>query len=151
MAIKITTDQLDASILDKLTRLDAMESSYKKENGNVVMYNGDNFYTGKFPEMPKQKVVYFSYNEIADMREALYKSNSKYKSAADTYMTMGKIYASNFARIPRTFGDLRQINSSIHESLTDTLLLLLQRTVAGKATLPLLLLVYVNNFKVFLL
>ena len=43
MAIKITTDQLDASILDKLTRLDAMESSYKKENGNVVMYNGDNF------------------------------------------------------------------------------------------------------------
>ena len=99
MAIKITTDQLDASILDKLTRLDAMESSYKKENGNVVMYNGDNFYTGKFPEMPKQKVVYFSYNEIADMREALYKSNSKYKSAADTYMTMGKIYASNFKNL----------------------------------------------------
>lgn len=56
-----------------------------------------------------------------------------------------KIYASNFARIPRTFGDLRQINSSIHESLTDTLLLLFQRTVAGKATLPLLLLVYVTQ------
>ena len=84
MGIKICLDQLDGSILDKITRLDAMESSYKKENGNVVMYNGDNFYTGKFPEMPKQKIVYFSYNEIEDRREALYKSNAKYKSAADT-------------------------------------------------------------------
>ena len=99
MGIKICLDQLDGSILDKITRLDAMESSYKKENGNVVMYNGDNFYTGKFPEMPKQKIVYFSYNEIVDMRDALYKSNSKYKSAADTYMTLGKVYASNFKNL----------------------------------------------------
>lgn len=99
--IKTTFDQLEPSIQEKLTRLDSLEASYKREGGNVVMYNGESFYTGKInvPEAPKQKTIYFSGNEIADMRDSLYSSTSKYKSASDTYMTMGKIYASNFKNL----------------------------------------------------
>ena len=118
----------------------------------------------KLHEADRPLEVFFAFQEMCCLMNipkdnnpyARYSKKSKLTSTLDfvekgnathyiCWLPTEKIYASNFARIPRTFGDLRQINSSIHESLTDTLLLLLQRTVAGKATLPLLLLVYVTQ------
>lgn len=118
----------------------------------------------KLHEADRPLEVFFAFQEMCCLMNipkdnnpyARYSKKSKLTSTLDfvdkdnathyaCWLPTEKIYASNFARIPRTFGDLRRINSSIHESLTDTLLLLLQRTVAGKATLPLLLLVYVTQ------
>lgn len=94
------------------------------------------------PEEKNPYVRYIKKSKLTSTLEFVEKNNATHYTC---WLPTEKIYASNFARIPRTFGDLRQINSSIHETLTDTLLLLLQRTVAGKATLPLLLLVYVTQ------
>lgn len=95
--------------------------------------------------IPPDKNPYVRYtrkSKLTSTLEFVEKSNATHYTC---WLPTETIYAKNFARIPRSFGDLRLINSSIHESLTDTLLLLLQRTVAGKATLPLLLLVYVTQ------
>ncbi len=54
-----------------------------------------------------------------------------------------KIYASNFVRIPQTMGDLKDVQSTDKYSLTDNLLAVLTKTVAGKATLPVVLLVFI--------
>lgn len=56
-----------------------------------------------------------------------------------------KIYASNFVRIPQTMGDLKTLQSTTQFSLTDNLLSLLTNTVAGKATLPAVLLVFITQ------
>lgn len=56
-----------------------------------------------------------------------------------------KIYASNFVRIPQMMGDLRTIQSTGLFSLTDNLLSILTETVAGKATLPVMLLVFITQ------
>ncbi len=95
--------------------------------------------------VPKDKNPYVRYikkSKLTSTLEFVEKSKATHYTC---WLPTEKIFASNFARIPLTFGDLRGINSSIHESLTDTLLLLLQQTVAGKAELPLLLLVYVTQ------
>lgn len=94
------------------------------------------------PEDNNPYVRYIKKSKLTSTLEFVEKNNATHYTC---WLPTEKIYASNFARIPRTFGDLRQINSSIHESLTDTLLLFLQRTVAGKATLPLLLLVFATQ------
>ena len=95
--------------------------------------------------VPSDKNPYARYSKkskLTSTLEFVEKSNASHYTC---WLQTETIYASNFARIPRTFGDLRQINSSLHKSLTDTLLLSLQGTVAGKASLPLLLLVYVTQ------
>ena len=56
-----------------------------------------------------------------------------------------KMYASNFVRIPQTMGDLKTVQSSDRFSLTDNLLSFLTSTVAGKATLPVVLLVFITQ------
>ena len=56
-----------------------------------------------------------------------------------------KIHASNFVRIPQTMGDLKDVQSTGHFSLTDSLLAVLTKSIAGKATLPLLILIYVTQ------
>ncbi|MBF1449895.1 MAG: Mov34/MPN/PAD-1 family protein [Prevotella oris] len=56
-----------------------------------------------------------------------------------------KMYASNFVRIPQTMGDLKTIQSTGQFSLTDNLLSFLTNTVAGKATLPVVLLVFITQ------
>lgn len=56
-----------------------------------------------------------------------------------------KIHASNFVRIPQTMGDLKDVQSIDHFSLTDSLLAVLTKSIAGKATLPLLILIYVTQ------
>lgn len=68
------------------------------------------------------------------------------KSKATHYLVSiptKKIYASNFVRIPQTMGDLRTVMSTDQFSITDSLLAILTKTVSGKATLPLVLLVYI--------
>lgn len=56
-----------------------------------------------------------------------------------------KIHASNFVRIPQTMGDLKDVQSTGHFSLTNSLLAVLTKSIAGKATLPLLILIYVTQ------
>lgn len=56
-----------------------------------------------------------------------------------------KIHANNFVRIPQTMGDLKDVQSTGHFSLTDSLLAVLTKSIAGKATLPLLILIYVTQ------
>lgn len=56
-----------------------------------------------------------------------------------------KIHASNFVRIPQTMGDLKDVQSTGHFSLTDSLFAILTKSIAGKATLPLLILIYVTQ------
>lgn len=94
------------------------------------------------PEDMNPYVRYTKKSKLTSTLEFVEKSNATHYTC---WLPTEKIYASNFARVPRTFGDLQNINSSIHESLTDTLLVLLHKTVAGKATLPMLLLVYVTQ------
>lgn len=56
-----------------------------------------------------------------------------------------KVYASNFVRIPQTMGDLKTVQSTDRFSLTDSLLSFLANTVAGKATLPVVLLLFITQ------
>ena len=56
-----------------------------------------------------------------------------------------KIHASNFVRIPQTMGDLKDVQSTDEFSLTDCLLAVLTKSVAGKATLPLVISIYVTQ------
>lgn len=70
------------------------------------------------------------------------------KSKATHYMVgipTEKIYASNFVRIPQTMGDLKDVQSTGQFSLTSYLLDVLTKTVAGKSTLPLVLLVFITQ------
>lgn len=55
------------------------------------------------------------------------------------------VYASNFVRIPQTLGDLRTVQSTAQLTLTESLLVILSNTVAGKADLPLAILVYIKQ------
>ncbi len=57
-----------------------------------------------------------------------------------------RVYASNFARIPQTMGDLQTVQSTADLTLTDSLQIVLFESVAGKATLPLVLMVYITQF-----
>lgn len=56
-----------------------------------------------------------------------------------------KIYASNFVRIPQTMGDLKTVQSTVNLSLTESLLARLDETVAGKTTLPLVILIFITQ------
>lgn len=95
--------------------------------------------------VPADKNPYVRYTKKSKLTSTLEFVEKSDATHYICWLPTEKIYASNFARIPRTLGDLRQINSSLHKSLTDTLLFLLQKTVAGKASFPLLLLVYVTQ------
>jgi len=56
-----------------------------------------------------------------------------------------KIHASNFVRIPQTMGDLKDVQSTDQFSLTDSLLAVLTKSIAGKATLPLVMSIYITQ------
>lgn len=56
-----------------------------------------------------------------------------------------KIYTSNFVRIPQTMRDLKSVQSTDQFSITDSLLAILTRTVSGKATQPLVLLIFITQ------
>ena len=70
------------------------------------------------------------------------------KSEATHYLVgipTEKIYARNFVRIPQTMGDLKEVQSTNQISLTDSFLTILTKSIAGKATLPLVILVYITQ------
>lgn len=70
------------------------------------------------------------------------------KSQASHYLVSiptEKVYASNFVKIPQTLGDLRSVQSTSRLTLTDNLLEFLTKTVAGKATLPLAIMVFIKQ------
>ena len=70
------------------------------------------------------------------------------KSKATHYLVgipTEKIHASNFVHIPQTMGDLKGVQSTGQFSLTDSLLDILTKTVAGKSTLPLVLLIFITQ------
>lgn len=70
------------------------------------------------------------------------------KSKATHYLigiSTEKIHASNFVRIPQTMGDLKDVQSTDQFSLTDSLLAVLTKSVAGKATLPLVISIYITQ------
>lgn len=70
------------------------------------------------------------------------------KSKATHYLVSiptEKIYASNFVRIPQTIGNLKTIQSTNQLTLTEGLLAILSENVASKATLPIVLLVYITQ------
>lgn len=56
-----------------------------------------------------------------------------------------RVYTSNFARIPQTMGDLQSVQSTADLTLTDSLQIVLFKSVAGKAALPLVLMVYITQ------
>ena len=56
-----------------------------------------------------------------------------------------KIHANNFVRIPQTMGDLKGVQSTNGFSLTDSLLAVLTKSVAGKAALPLVISIYITQ------
>lgn len=56
-----------------------------------------------------------------------------------------KIYASGFVQIPKTLGDLKNIQSTAQFTLPESLLTILTASVAGKSTLPVALLVFVTQ------
>lgn len=85
-----------------------------------------------------------------------YSQKTKYSSTLEfveknkaTHYLIGisteKIHASNFVRIPQTMGDLKDVQSTDQFSLTDSLLAVLTKSVAGKATLPLVISIYITQ------
>ena len=95
--MKYSINDLDQNLVNKINRLDKMELEYSKDNGNVVMYDGNKYYTSdiQFPVQTTEK-VYFSNNSIIDFRDALYKSNDKYKSSFDNNFAGKNSLMSNF-------------------------------------------------------
>ncbi|MCR5312107.1 MAG: ThiF family adenylyltransferase, partial [Bacteroidaceae bacterium] len=61
------------------------------------------------------------------------------------YIPTEKTHASNFVRIPKTMGDLKDVLSTDKNTLTDRLLAILTNSIAGKSTLPLFILIYITQ------
>ena len=108
--------------------------------------------------------VYFAFNEvccmlnepIGDNPYVHYSKKTKYsstleftdKSNANYYLVTlptEKIYANNFAHIPQTIGDLKEILSTPQMSIPDSLMTILAHTIAGKAALPLMVLLFITQ------
>ena len=67
--------------------------------------------------IPRDKNPYARYTKKSNLTSTLDFVEKRNATHYTCWLPTEKIYASNFARIPRTLGDLQQINSSIHESL----------------------------------
>lgn len=118
----------------------------------------------KLHEANRPLEVFFGFHEVCCILNdcsgtnpyVKYTKKSKYSSTLEfvekhkaTHYLVGipteKIYASNFVRIPQKMGDLRVIQSTTQITLTESLLTILTRTVSGKATLPMALLVFITQ------
>ena len=115
-------------------------------------------------EVDRPLEVYFAANEIccllnqpeSDNPYVKLSQKSKFTSTLEfvqkgkathylIWLPTEKVFTRNFATIPQTVGDLRRIKSSAQYSLVDSLLVFLFGTVAGKSSLPLLLMVYITQ------
>jgi len=95
--MKISIDELDNSVKNKINKFDKLELNYAEDNGQIVMFNGKEYYTSNI-EIPRHNIehVYFSNNSINDFRKALYKSHDNFKSSFDTIFTESNLTMSNF-------------------------------------------------------
>lgn len=96
-------------------------------------------------------------NERSDANPYIkYSKKTKYSSTLEfaekskaTHYLVGipteKKHASNFMRIPQTMRDLKDVQSTDQFPLTGTLLAVLSKTLAGKATLPLIISVFITQ------
>lgn len=87
-------------------------------------------------------IKYTKKTEISSTMEFVEKSRATHYLVS---IPTEKIYANNFVRIPQKMGNLKDILSTEQFSLTDSLLAILTKTVAGKATLPVVLLVFITQ------
>ena len=118
----------------------------------------------KLHESNRPLEVFFGFQEVCCiLNERLggnpyikYSPKTKYSSTLEfvekskaTHYLIGipteKIHANNFVRIPQTMGDLKDVQSTDEFSLTDSLLAVLTKSVAGKATLPLVISIYITQ------
>lgn len=118
----------------------------------------------KLHESNRPLEVFFGFQEVCCiLNERLggnpyikYTPKTKYSSSFEfvekskaTHYLIGisteKIHASNFVRIPQTMRDLKDVQSTDELSLTDSLLAVLTKSVAGKAALPLVISIYITQ------
>ncbi len=118
----------------------------------------------KLHEANRPLEVFFGFQEICCILNERssgnpyikYSQKTKYSSTLEfvekskaTHYLIGisteKIHASNFVRIAQTMGDLKDVQSTDQFSLTDSLLAVLTKSVAGKATLPLVISIYITQ------
>lgn len=118
----------------------------------------------KLHEVDRPLEVYFAFNEVCcilnepagDNPYIKYSKKTKYsstlefsdKSNANYYLVTlptEKIYTNNFAHIPQTIGDLKEILSTPQMSLTESLMTIFAHTIAGKAALPLMVLLFITQ------
>lgn len=85
-------------------------------------------------------IIYLKKTKFSSTLEFVDKSRATHYLVA---LPTEKVYATNFVRIPQTMGDLNNIQSTEQFTLTESLLTILTKSVAGKAMLPLALLVYI--------
>lgn len=107
--MKIGINDLDIDLVEKIRRLDSLELNYKKDNGNIVMYDGNKFYTSNMPQQIIEKtnvvnneIIYFSSNEIEELKEHLYNSKGNFKSSFDTNMIGDPYFSTNFKNLLTT-------------------------------------------------
>ncbi len=108
--MKLSTNDLDKSLIDKITQLDEMRLNYTKDDGNIVMYDGNSFYTGKMPEV-KVKLPYFSTEELYNFKQNLFSNNELYTSS----------YTNNFQNEVRNNSAFKNIMKSMSYSFISKL------------------------------
>ena len=108
--MKLSTNDLDKSLIDKITQLDEMRLNYTKDDGNIVMYDGNSFYTGKIPEV-KVKLPYFSTEVLYNFKQNLFSNNELYTSS----------YTNNFQNEVRNNSAFKNIMKSMSYSFISKL------------------------------
>lgn len=98
--MRIGINDLDRDLIKKICKFDELELNYSQDDGNVLMYDGDNYYTGKFNI--RNKEIYFTENDLYEYRKHLYKSEGKYVSSFDTRLLVNNTYTSSFKNLLTT-------------------------------------------------
>ena len=90
--MKLGMNDLGVEVVKKLNLLDDLIKNFTIENGNIVMYNGKNFYNGSVPATEVNTVIkevrpiVITSNEISELKNHLNKSSDNYISAYDTVL-----------------------------------------------------------------
>lgn len=92
--MRIGINDLDRDLIKKINKFDELELNYSKDDGNILMYDGENYYTSKINV--KNKEVYFTENDLIEYRKHLYKSEGKFISSFDTKLLNNNVFSSSF-------------------------------------------------------
>jgi hypothetical protein len=92
--MRIGINDLDRDLIKKINKFDELELNYSKDDGNILMYDGENYYTSKINV--KNKEIYFTENDLMDYRKHLYKSEGKFISSFDTKVLNNNVFSSSF-------------------------------------------------------